>query len=99
MHKLVSEFPVTNRAFSVTASGPAACLIYHPPDLSSDPPPALALLLQENISITDVAYLSGFQSISNFSKVFRSTMHCSPMQYRKKHSLPSENDRLLYKQT
>lgn len=49
---------------------------------------ALALLYQENIPITDVAYLSGFQSISNFSKVFKNVMNCSPMQYRKKHRDP-----------
>ena len=51
---------------------------------------ALALLYQDNISITDVAFLSGFQSISNFSKVFRNAMHCSPMQFRKKHRQPSQ---------
>ena len=49
---------------------------------------ALALLYQENMSITDVAYLSGFQSLSNFSKVFKNTMHCSPLQYRQKHRQP-----------
>ena len=49
---------------------------------------ALALLYNEDIPITDVAYLSGFQSISNFSKVFRNSMGCSPLQYRKKHLEP-----------
>ncbi len=53
---------------------------------------ALTLLYQENIPITDVAYLSGFQSISNFSKVFRNVMNCSPMQYRKKHRDPGPED-------
>lgn len=53
---------------------------------------ALSLLYQENVPITDVAYLSGFQSISNFSKVFRNTMNCSPMQYRKKHLNPGEEE-------
>ena len=53
---------------------------------------ALALLYQENIPITDVAYLSGFQSISNFSKVFKNVMNCSPMQYRKKHRDPGPEE-------
>ncbi|MBR2259957.1 MAG: helix-turn-helix transcriptional regulator [Blautia sp.] len=46
---------------------------------------AITLLHQDQITITDVSFLSGFQSISNFNKVFRNLMHCSPMQYRKKH--------------
>ena len=49
---------------------------------------ALALLYQEDIPITDVAYMSGFQSLSNFSKVFRSVMNCSPLQYRNMHRNP-----------
>lgn len=53
---------------------------------------ALSLLYQEDVPITDVAYLSGFQSISNFSKVFRNVMKCSPLQYRKKHLNPGTED-------
>lgn len=44
---------------------------------------AKKLLGNETIPITDVAYLAGFQSISNFNKVFKASMNCSPMQYRK----------------
>ncbi len=44
---------------------------------------AVKLLSQDNISITDVAFLSGFQSISNFNKTFLKHMHCSPKEYRK----------------
>jgi AraC-like DNA-binding protein len=44
---------------------------------------AVKLLTQDNISITDVAFLSGFQSISNFNKVFLKEMKCSPKEYRK----------------
>lgn len=44
---------------------------------------AKQLLGNKAIPVTDVAYLSGFQSISNFNKVFKSIMNCSPMQYRK----------------
>jgi AraC-like DNA-binding protein len=44
---------------------------------------AVRLLTSDNISITDVAFLSGFQSISNFNKVFLKEMKCSPKEYRK----------------
>ena len=44
---------------------------------------AVKLLTSDNISITDVAFLSGFQSISNFNKVFLKEMKCSPKEYRK----------------
>ncbi|MCR4655283.1 MAG: AraC family transcriptional regulator [Lachnospiraceae bacterium] len=44
---------------------------------------AVKLLASDNISITDVAFLSGFQSISNFNKTFLKNMGCSPKEYRK----------------
>ncbi len=44
---------------------------------------AVKLLTSDNISITDVAFMSGFQSISNFNKVFLKEMKCSPKEYRK----------------
>ncbi len=44
---------------------------------------ATKLLCEESIPITEVAYLSGFQSISNFNRVFSKTMHHSPTEYRK----------------
>ena len=50
---------------------------------------AVKLLSSDNISITDVAFLSGFQSISNFNKVFLKEMKCSPKEYRK---LRQQND-------
>ena len=53
---------------------------------------ALQLLYQESVPITDVAYLSGFQSISNFSKVFKNVMNCSPLQYRKMHRRPAREE-------
>ena len=53
---------------------------------------ALQLLHQETVPITDVAYLSGFQSISNFSKVFKNFMNCSPLQYRKMHRNPGRQE-------
>lgn len=44
---------------------------------------AVRLLTSDNISITEVAFMSGFQSISNFNKTFLKHMHCSPKEYRK----------------
>lgn len=44
---------------------------------------AVRLLTSDNTSITEVAFLSGFQSISNFNKTFLKAMGCSPKQYRK----------------
>ncbi|MCR5790443.1 MAG: AraC family transcriptional regulator [Lachnospiraceae bacterium] len=44
---------------------------------------AVKLLNSDTISITDVAFLSGFQSISNFNKAFLRNLHCSPKEYRK----------------
>lgn len=47
---------------------------------------AIKLLCEESIPITDIAYLSGFQSISNFNRVFKKTVHHSPTEYRKLYS-------------
>ncbi|SFU88422.1 AraC family transcriptional regulator [Butyrivibrio sp. INlla21] len=44
---------------------------------------AVKLLASDSISITDVAFLSGFQSISSFNKAFSKSMNCSPKEYRK----------------
>ncbi len=44
-------------------------------------------LLQNNsLSIAEVSYQSGFQSISNFNKLFKKHIGCTPMQYRKLYS-------------
>lgn len=53
---------------------------------------ATRLLNSESISIAEAAYQSGFQSISNFNKVFRRMIGCTPLQYRK---LYSPDDRAL----
>ena len=47
---------------------------------------ATRLLCEESIPITEVAYLSGFQSISNFNRVFHKAMHYSPSEYRKRYN-------------
>ncbi len=61
---------------------------------------ALMMLYKEDVSITDVAFLSGFQSISSFSKAFKNAMHCSPLQYRKKLRNPGSaaKDKLQFKE-
>lgn len=44
---------------------------------------AMAMLTDGSMSITEVAFQSGFQSITAFNKVFRSIMGCTPREYRK----------------
>lgn len=39
-----------------------------------------------NDSITEIAYEAGFNSLSRFNAAFREKCHCSPSEYRKKHS-------------
>lgn len=39
-----------------------------------------------NDSITEIAYEAGFNSLSRFNAAFRKKCHCSPRQYRRKHS-------------
>lgn len=44
---------------------------------------ATRLLCEEALPITEIAYQSGFQSISNFNRVFNKITHYSPSEYRK----------------
>ncbi|GEM_PF-161079 len=44
---------------------------------------AVRLLRVSDVPVTEIAFSAGFQSISNFNKVFRSTLGCSPLEYRK----------------
>lgn len=44
---------------------------------------AVRLLAGSDMSVTEIAFLSGFQSISNFNKTFLKSKGCSPKQYRK----------------
>jgi len=48
---------------------------------------ALMLLSNRRISIQDVAINSGFQSISNFNKVFKKHVGVSPNEYRRIHDI------------
>lgn len=44
---------------------------------------AQSLLADSSLSITDIAYQSGYTSISTFNRVFRKSRGCSPTEYRK----------------
>ncbi|MCR4728067.1 MAG: AraC family transcriptional regulator [Lachnospiraceae bacterium] len=44
------------------------------------------LLVTPGASITDVAILSGFSSISTFNRIFKQQKGCTPSQYRKQNS-------------
>ncbi|MBQ7925644.1 MAG: AraC family transcriptional regulator [Lachnospiraceae bacterium] len=43
-------------------------------------------LAQSNLNITEIAFQSGFKSISSFNRAFRQYKGCSPSEYRKYHS-------------
>ena len=49
------------------------------------------LLSQTDITISEISDMVGFHSPSHFSKTFKESNHCTPSQYRKKHSLLSLN--------
>lgn len=44
---------------------------------------ACQLLSNSNISITDIAFSVGFESLSHFNRTFLKLKHVSPSQYRK----------------
>lgn len=44
---------------------------------------AETLLIQPNISITEAAMRSGFGSLSTFNRIFKSTKHCTPSEYKR----------------
>ena len=43
---------------------------------------AETLLMQPNISITEVAMRSGFGSLSTFNRIFKTAKHCTPSEYK-----------------
>ncbi len=47
---------------------------------------ACYLLNEGDISVTDIAYQSGFSSLSHFFRVFKSRFLCTPGEYRQKHA-------------
>ena len=44
------------------------------------------LLLQTDLSVTDIAYACGFQDTSYYIRRFREAMHCTPLQWRKQYT-------------
>ncbi len=49
---------------------------------------AIKLLTNEKLSVTECAFMAGFQSATTFNKVFREMTGCSPKEFRKLHSNP-----------
>lgn len=47
---------------------------------------AINLLTNEKLTITECAFMAGFQSTTTFNKLFRDTTGCTPREYRKLHS-------------
>lgn len=45
---------------------------------------AEALLVEPDLSITEIALQSGFPSISTFNRIFKQEKHCTPSEYRAK---------------
>ena len=60
---------------------------------------AKKLLKSNRHSITDIAFASGFNSICNFNRVFKSKTKLSPSQYRKKHLLSKQIDAIKIETT
>lgn len=53
---------------------------------------AINLLSNEQMSITDCAFMAGFQSTTTFNKIFRETTGCTPREYRKLHTVNKSFD-------
>ena len=47
---------------------------------------AIGLLVDSSTSVTQIAYVSGFQSLRRFNVVFRERFQMSPSEWRKTHS-------------
>ena len=47
---------------------------------------AINLLVNDKLSITECAFLAGFQSTTRFNKVFRDITGMTPREYRKLHT-------------
>jgi AraC-like DNA-binding protein len=45
---------------------------------------ALKLLINSDLSITEISYKVGFSSVNYFSNIFKANLKMSPNQYRKR---------------
>ena len=41
------------------------------------------LLNTSKLNISEIAFDSGFENVSHFSRIFKKKYNCSPLQYRK----------------
>ncbi|MDQ8201454.1 AraC family transcriptional regulator [Pelagicoccus sp. SDUM812003] len=48
------------------------------------------LLIETDMPIVEIAFSSGFRNLSNFNRSFHRTYHCSPRDYRERHSNAQE---------
>jgi AraC-like DNA-binding protein len=55
---------------------------------------AQRMLATTKESTTDIAFQSGFQSLSRFNEAFRRACGCSPRDYRKRHDILARQDAL-----
>jgi len=53
---------------------------------------ACKLLIESDEQISRVAFLSGFNNIANFNRIFKDTHQCTPMQFRKIYQEKSKFD-------
>lgn len=47
---------------------------------------ACKLLIEENMNVSQACYESGFQTLSNFNKQFKTITHRSPLQYKREYA-------------
>jgi AraC-like DNA-binding protein len=52
---------------------------------------AEALLIQPNLSITEVAMRSGFGSLSTFNRIFKNIKNCTPSEYKSLNRIKDQN--------
>jgi AraC-like DNA-binding protein len=53
---------------------------------------ACKLLIESDDQVSRVAFLSGFNNIANFNRIFKQTHHCTPLQFRNNYQEKSKFD-------
>lgn len=56
---------------------------------------ACVLLVENKLSVTEIWYELGFNSSTNFNKIFKKIYHCTPMEYRKKYARDATQSALV----